>query len=155
MDQHALNLLTEILQNTHDGDDLSPLDLYFIQQVANAHPADFTEAMELDLADLHRRALNGYQPEWFHGIEHLRIDHEGFVYWKDKQVEHFTPGWAYSEEGKNSAEYLAKKCRHLESLGLVPNSINAVWAWEKYENMKPGDVIEQKPADQGNSANGS
>jgi len=31
-------------------------------------------------------------------IEHLTIDHGGFVYWKDEQVEHYTPRWAYSED---------------------------------------------------------
>jgi hypothetical protein len=70
---------------------------------------------------------SGYKPPWFHGIEHLTIDHEGYVSWKGKRVEHFNPG----DNNKERAEELAERCRQLEAEGKPVNKFNAVLDWQE------------------------
>lgn len=55
-------------------------------------------------------------PKWFHGIEHLVRHANGYVFWKDRSVEHFTHSDADASE--RAAHKLAAKCRLLESKGL-------------------------------------
>lgn len=55
-------------------------------------------------------------PKWFHGIEHLVRHANGYVFWKDRSVEHFTHSNADASE--RAAHKLANKCRLLESKGL-------------------------------------
>ncbi len=87
----------------------------------------------------------GYQKPWFHGIEHLTIDHEGFIYWKDQRVEHYTPRWAYSEEAQQQALVLAERCKHLEAIGEEVNGTAAIWDWERYANRSIPDRNSPSP----------
>jgi len=128
----------EILSSTRDGDDLNPIDLKLVETAVNGW---LTEQGEIAFYDLLKRVRKGYSPPWFHGIEHLTIDHEGYVYWKDREVEHYDFPWAYSNEGKLSAEELAGRCRHLETVGVPVNTTNVIWHWDKYKGRaeKPLD----------------
>ena len=119
----------EILRATNDGDLLSPIDLSLLQSAVNGW---LTEAGETAFYQLLERTRTGYRAQWFHGIEHLTIDHEGYIYWKSSQVEHYTPSWAYSEEAHNNAKELAERCRHLEATNVPVNTTNAIWHWEKH-----------------------
>lgn len=63
--------------------------------------------------------------DWFHGIENLTQDHDGYVYWKGKVVEHFTfrdDDVACSDDnvgvGKRAAQRVAERCKYLESMGV-------------------------------------
>lgn len=61
---------------------------------------------------------------------HLSRDSQGCVYWKGEHVEHYS----YTlEEMADQAEELARRCEHLESIG-VPVS-KCIWFWPWFETM--------------------
>jgi hypothetical protein len=61
---------------------------------------------------------------FFHGIEHLTIDDEGYVSWRGKRVEHFEPDFAQTDAAKGKARILAARCKHLEAIGKDVNKFN-------------------------------
>lgn len=122
------DICIEILQMTNDGERLSPPHLRLVEMTINN---GISEAGEIALYKLHENVLSGYKPDWFHGIEHLTIDHEGFVYWKNIQVEHYTPSWAYSEEARVSAIELVDRCRTVEKRGDKPTTCSVIWNFKE------------------------
>ena len=78
---------------------------------------------------------------YFHGIEHLTFDADGFLRWKGYCIERFTPEFAESDFAKGRARVLAARCRHLEEIGKPVNKLNVVLTWE--------DRMKQKPAGAG------
>ena len=118
----------EILRKTNDGNDLDPVDLKLVEMAVNGW---INEAGEVAFDELHRRVVQGYKKPWFHGIEHLTINHVGYVFWKGKEVEHYTLSWAYSEDAKKSALELAERCRILEARAVEVNCTNAIWNWKE------------------------
>lgn len=138
MSQSVCEKACEILQKTRDGEDLSPEHLYLVQEMVNGH---LNELGEQEFEKLYKSVQEGYKKPWFHGIEHLTLDHVGYVYWKGKAVEHYNTPWCWSAEGKAAAEELARRCRHLEGLGINPTCHAAIWEWEKYEKMKGGGSV--------------
>ena len=134
--KNACEKAIEILQITDDGDKLSPVDLKLLEMAVNGW---LNETGEVAFDDLYNRVSGGaYSPPWFHGIEHLTIDHVGYVYWKGRAVEHYTPSWAYSDDAKKHALELAERCRHLERIGVEANTTNAIWKWEQFEACSGG-----------------
>lgn len=77
-------------------------------------------------------------PQWFHGIEHLHIEPDGYVYWKGTRVEYYDPDWAHTPEARRDAIELADRCRHIEALELVPDEGNVIWYWSRYQEAKEG-----------------
>lgn len=116
-----------ILQKTRDGEDLSPEHLYLLQEMVNGH---LNELGEQEFEKLHQSVLAGYVKPWFRGIEHLTIDHVGYVLWKGKAVEHFDSPWRWSDEAKVQAEEVARRCRILEAKGITPTTANVIWTWK-------------------------
>jgi len=55
-------------------------------------------------------------PPWFHGIQHLVRQPNGYVFWRDRSVEHFTHSDV--EASERAARRLADKCLLLESKGI-------------------------------------
>jgi hypothetical protein len=74
---------------------------------------------------------------FFHGIEHLTIDDEGFVSWKGKRVERFDPDFAQTDAAKGKARILAVRCRHLEEIGKDVNKFNVVLNWQDRVKRQP------------------
>ena len=108
-----------VLQLTRDGEELSPTHLYLIQLICNANSTGVTEAAEVEFESVYQDVINGrYRKPWFHGIEHLTKDHEGYVYWKGQQVEHYSFSGREAQEERDSALTLGEKCAYLESHGL-------------------------------------
>ena len=75
-----------ILRGTHDGDELDRLHLQMVELAVNAGSlAVFNErgveVWRKLVADVRSGA---YQARWFHDQENLRIDHQGYVRWRDK-----------------------------------------------------------------------
>lgn len=130
MAQSTADKACEIIRRTNDGDDLAPEHLYLVQEMVNGH---LNEQGEIAFEELYQSVLRGYKKPWFHGIEHLTRDHEGYIYWKGKVVEHYDSPWAGTAEGREAANRLAARCRHLESIGVEPSSTTAIWHWEKYK----------------------
>ena len=123
-----IDMSLEILQKTDDGDRLDPSDLYLLQTAVNG---GLSEIGEVAFMDLHSRCSGGeYKKPWFHDIEHMTRCHEGYVYWKGKQVEHYSFR-NYKEEGE-AVEELAQRCLHLEKIDVKVSCSNAVWNWEKF-----------------------
>ena len=105
-----------ILRNTDDGDSLLPEDLVLVEMAINGGLDDGGITAFVRLYE----AVEGgtYVHPWFHYIENMTIDAEGFVYWKGDRVDHYTRPWAFSVEGKVHATRLAEACRSLENAGL-------------------------------------
>lgn len=103
-----------ILRATHDGDDLDPRDLWLVQEMCNH---GLNEAGEVAFYELADRVAKGYAKPWFHGIQHLTRDHEGYVYWRGVRVEHYS----YSDHmrEREAATRLADACLQLEADGGV------------------------------------
>ena len=121
------DIACEILQRTHDGDDLEPMHLKLIEDAVNGFLNE--KGIEV-LNELHKAVISGqYKKPPFHGMEHLLIDHVGHVYWKGHQVEHYEIPWAYSEEAHRAAIELARRCEVLESRGIAPSVNSAIWNW--------------------------
>lgn len=128
MDTHNhCYMACEILRTTHDGDDLAPQHLKLVELAVNGY---LNERGEAAFQSLYENVKRGYVRPWFHGIKGLTIDHQGYVYWRDKHVEHYTLSWAWSSDAKQQAEILAARCRHLESIGAEISVKTAVWNWE-------------------------
>lgn len=105
-----------ILGRTNDGDDLAPKDLRLLEMAVNNHLNDRGVAAFEEIYD---RVLTGqYHQPWFHGQEHLTKDHQGYVYWKGSQVEHFS--YHNADDERAAAIELAMQCRELDRLGVKP-----------------------------------
>ncbi|MDD5701049.1 MAG: hypothetical protein PHU23_03270 [Dehalococcoidales bacterium] len=130
MDVHErCEIACEILQKTHDGDDLAPEHLYLLQNVVNGW---VTKAGEEAFQIIHAQVMAGtYKKPWLCGVENLTRDHEGYVYWKGQHVEHYSHD--NYEDMKRDAEDLGRRCRYLESIGVEVNCSHAIWTWEKYK----------------------
>ncbi len=104
-----------VLEKTRDGDDLDPKLLGLVELAVNGNLNNMgKDAFE----GLYLEVTNGtYKRPWFHGVEHMVIDHEGFVYWKGNKVEHFTLRWAYSDSARKQAVELGRQCKILETKG--------------------------------------
>ncbi|MBA7710597.1 hypothetical protein ES703_119542 [subsurface metagenome] len=126
----TIDMALEIIRQTNDGDDLSPGDLALVESAVNGF---LSESGEIAFQELHKKVLEGYSPPWFHGIEHMTIDHAGYVYWKGVQVEHYGPGNPYSAKMKQATEEIARRCRILEERGRQPTVGTAVWNWDENE----------------------
>jgi hypothetical protein len=119
----------DILQRTNDGNDLEPMHLKLIEDAVNG----FLNEKGIEyLKEIHKTVMEGkYKKPPFHGIENLSIDHVGYIYWKGKQVEHYDLPWAYSEEAHKAALELERRCKILESIGIVPSVNSVIWGWEE------------------------
>lgn len=111
----------EILQRTNDGDDLSPKHLWLVEVAVNGGLSELgKEAFD----DLHKTVMAGtYKPPWFHDIEGLTINHNGYVFWRGKEVEHYS--FNDPEASKKAATRLARKCLAMEAAG-IPITIGSV-----------------------------
>jgi len=120
-----------ILQATRDGDILAPQDLKLLENAVNGHLSD--AGMER-FNDLHDSVMIGaYQNRGFHGQADLSCDHEGFVYWKGIQVEHFTR--PYDPAHTAYCEELVGRCLHLQTICVPVNSGTTVWYWDWFDGM--------------------
>lgn len=126
---NACDRAIEILQRTHDGEDLAPHHLSLLQSAVNGF---LTNAGEAAFEDLYRQALKGYVKPWLCGVEHLTLDHQGYVYWKGKIVEHYTVRSMSAQHLQAVARELGERCQHLESIGVEPDINTVIWCWEKY-----------------------
>src|SRR5579872_743555 len=96
-----------VLKGTRAGDDLSPAELHLLQQylVRRTTPAEDDE-----FDDLHDRvASDAYYTPWMCGVEHLTQDHQGYVYWKGINVEHYSHRDPHAK--RCAAEGLAERCQ--------------------------------------------
>ena len=117
----------DILQRTRDGDDLAPEHLSLIELAVND---TVSEVGEIAFEQLYTEVAGGtYVQPWYHGIESLRKDHRGYVYWKGIQVDHFSFG--KYEDAHEAALGLADRCRTIEMLGLPVSTAHQAWWYDE------------------------
>jgi len=103
-----------ILQKTNDGNDLSPQHLKLLELGINGC---LNEAGLEAVDKLYEIVVAGTYTKPYHlGVEFMTYDHEGFIYFKDRQVEHYSQPWAYSLDAKKDLTKLQHQCLYLESI---------------------------------------
>jgi hypothetical protein len=113
----ALDEALLVLQGTRDGDLLDRRDLGLLQLIVNngvdaLSPLGLARWREV----VQQVAGRSYVKPWFHDIEHLTRDHQGYVSWKGVRVEHYSFG--ENREGERKAALrLGAYCRYLERQG--------------------------------------
>jgi len=118
----------EIIRKTNDGNDLAPRDLKLVELAVNGFLNPTGEQL---FQRLYEDVMAGkYRWPWYKDIEHLTLDHVGYVRWKAHIVEHFEPAYAYGEESTAYAHEIARRCSFLESHGVKPTTRAIVW-WEE------------------------
>jgi hypothetical protein len=122
----------EILRRTNDGDDLDPQDLYLSQCAVNGHLTEYG----LEVFDkLHKQVLEGsYTKPYLHDVENMTRDHEGYIYYKERQVEHYSRDYVYSLEAKRDLTELKNQCEYLERKGTELSSISVIWGWDNHKD---------------------
>ncbi len=111
-----IELCLEILQRTHDGRDLGAQHTALIQSGANRR---LDSDGKKRLRQLHKSvAVGSYVKPWLAGVTHVTRDQLGYVFWKGQQIDHFSCHLMTPGQVAQKARRLARKCRHLESLGL-------------------------------------
>ncbi len=114
----------EILHRTRDGEDLDPKHLKLVELAVNG---------QLNATGLHvfeellQQVRTGYVKPWFHGVEHITRNHEGYVLWKGRAIDHFSGDHIYSDEAKLYVQELARRCVILEGKGMPPNTTHVIW----------------------------
>jgi hypothetical protein len=134
-----IDMALYIIQNTHDGNDLAPEHLYMVQAACNGW---LTEEGEVAFYELYASVMKGYVKPWYHGIEHMTKDHEGYIYWKGVEVEHYS--FDDYEKADAAAKELAGRCRFLESKGIEPTCRRVIWEWKDDDDS--GHEIQPKDA---------
>lgn len=118
----------EILQNTHDGEDLDPKHLKLVEYAVNG----LLNQTGLHLFhELLNNVRNGYVRPWFHNVEHITRDHQGYVLWKGVAIEHYSGSFAYSDEAADHVRELARRCNILELKGITPDTNSVIWRWSE------------------------
>lgn len=132
-----IDMAIEILHKTRDGEDLDPKHLAVVELAVNDQLNDKGQDF---FNGLYAAVQAGnYQKPWFHGIENLTIDNQGYVRYKGQQVEHYSPfSWAYSEQAKKDAEEVARRCQILEAAGVRLGMDTVIFAWTE---SKPGALV--------------
>lgn len=113
------DIVLEILRETNDGQALSPGHLWLVACYMNGQLTD--QGKEV-IKQVHADVMAGsYQQPWFHGIEHLTIDHQGYVRYKGHRVENFLPHFMYTPQAKEYAREIARRCQAVEESGRPLN----------------------------------
>jgi hypothetical protein len=108
----------DILRATDDGDELDGADLALLQDVVNSRGSCLSERGGQYWAALHQSATSGsYVKRWFCGIKNLTRDAQGYVYWRGKQVEHYSYQPEHRAKMIAAARILASVCTRIESSG--------------------------------------
>jgi hypothetical protein len=130
-----------IIHNTQDGDLLSPSHLKLTEMAVNGLLNDRgVEAFN----KLYEEVISGeYKQPFFHDVEYMTQNHEGYILFKGKEVEHYSIPWAYSADAKNSLIKLQMQCLFLESKGITPSPSSCVWHWnfdDEYGEYKKAEL---------------
>lgn len=125
----------EILRLTHDGEDLQLRDLKLTEMAVNGQLNE--QGVRL-FERLREEVVSGEYLEkrrWLFGIEHLTMDHSGYVRWKGRVVEHFTLREDNEVRLQEWAIELAQRCQALEQKQLPVGSGSAIFRWHLLRDM--------------------
>lgn len=104
-----------ILEKTNDGNALTPQHLKLTQNAVNG----FLNEKGLEALDeLYRTVIDGkYKRPAYLGVEFMDRDDNGYVYFKDEDVEHYSSFFAYTKSAQISLKVLQNQCLYLEQIG--------------------------------------
>ena len=132
---NTIEMISEILRGTNNGDDLHLIDRELLDFVSDANPFDVTEMDEVAFCELCARVRKGYRAPRLHDIEHLAITREGYVYWKNSRVDHYDLPSAFEAHAKPRALALAGQCQELECLHRDVSEAN-LWSLRDAQNAE-------------------
>lgn len=121
-------LAGQVLRASEDGNRLDLIDLRYVEYAANG--ALNEEGIQYLQEVKNRLEAGAYRRRWLHGIPNLTADLDGFVLWREQHVvEHYVH--PYDPANAEALLELARRCRHVESLGLEPVTSRVVngWGW--------------------------
>ncbi|HEX2842135.1 hypothetical protein [Hyphomicrobium sp.] len=119
----------EILQATRDGEDLDPKHLKLVELAVNGI---LNETGLYVFEELLRQVRDGYVKPWFHGVQHITRNHEGYVFWRGVAIEHYSSDYAASDESEAHVRELARRCVLLEGKGITPSTNTVIWKWRDF-----------------------
>lgn len=128
-----------VLQGTHDGDRLAPEDLKLLENVVNHGLDKLLPGMRDRWAKIVQEVESGvYARPWFHGIQNLVREGSGYVYWRGRDVEHYS--FRDVDAEKKAALRLASCCLKLEAEGNVVGhqSLYELWDRLSFASELPG-----------------
>ena len=121
-----------IMKLSNDGDNLSPRDLKFVENVVNF---GCTEEGEIYLYEMETKLEKKiYKKSWAFDVEDITQDHEGYIYYKDIHVEHYS--FRDYDKAKKAALKLRECCQLLEQNNIEVNCNNAIWKWGEHDFQK-------------------
>jgi len=125
------NKACEILKKTGDGDLLDPSDLKMVELAVNGYLS--AEGREVFDKLYLRVVVDGtYVKPYLHGIKHITRDHEGYIYYKGVNIEHYDSDYVYSVAAKNELLELKRRCEFLERKGIEVSGSSVIWGWHKH-----------------------
>jgi hypothetical protein len=125
-----------ILRATNNGICLEKKDLSLLNSSLGR---DLSSIESTNFNNLYSQVVNGDYPiKWLHGVKFLTCDSYGLIYWRGVQVD-------YIQSPTNSTSHIfvkriADKCRHLESLGVQPDSSYTILRWCWMEGLALGSA---------------
>lgn len=128
--QVEVDQVLTVIHKTNDGDDLSPRDLKLSELVVNYGRAALTEAARARWDQVVREVEGGqYVKPWLHAVEHLTKDHDGYVSWRGRIVEHYS----FQDEEREAAasRRLGECCRFLEAQKRPVTSAEVMKAYDE------------------------
>lgn len=118
-------MVLEVLEQTNDGEDLLPEDLSLVMSSIHSDKED----PSAELCNLHTAVFDGtYANTCWYVVEPFTIDHEGYVYYKNQMVEHFSEPNTVSSHVE--IHKLKQRCEYLEENNLTVSLTNAVLIWD-------------------------
>ena len=67
-----------------------------------------------------------------HGIEEITFDGVGYIFWKGVEIEHFNN--PLDQSMADQTKEMTRRCWILESRGIKPDTMTAVWKWDEKGN---------------------
>ena len=143
----------KILEKTKDGDLLDPQDLKLTESAVNGC---LSEAGYEVFERLYQNVVvdGTYNKPYLHGIEHITRDHEGYIYYKGSNVEHYDRDYVNSEDAKNSLLELKRRCEFLERKGVEVTSASVIWGWANHAAEYAAERLIELDAALGEGAKG-
>lgn len=63
--------------------------------------------------------------------DRLRIEYDGYVYWKGREIEHYSGSALYdTDANKEDARELIRRCEILEARGVPVSCGSVIWSWK-------------------------
>lgn len=127
-----IDKVMEIISLTNDGNDLTYDDLVMLEHAINFGNEDFVNK-------IYGEVKSGTY-ENYYICKNFRLDHEGYVYYKGFNVEHFELPYSRTAKAAEYVRELKRRCEFLEANNIEISCSNAVLHWKEIS-----DEYEREP----------